>query len=153
MVAAVSLCTVVRAMGILFTLGLSLCLGLVKRSGALGGVIACIAAGSVLAVWKEPEFNPLGAFLMLLSGFCGSLRWVLTQTVLSRDNDAAQEKPNDDGEEEKTDVLHLILFLSPSAFLSALALALGFEVLPRGRLAENWGAITDADPARRGSIS
>ena len=150
LVAAVSLCTVVRAMGILFTLALSLCLRLVRFRKSLAVVIAAIACGSVLAVWKEPEFNAFGAFLMLLSGFCGSLRWVLTQTVLSTKE--GDKEAEDEEEEEKTDVLHLILFLSPSAFLSAFTLALGFEVLPRGHLASNWSAITDADPAFLGTL-
>ena len=83
MVAAVSLCTVVRASGILFTLAMSSALGLVRRSAALAAVVGLVALGSVLAVWSEPEFNALGAALMLLSAFAGSARWTLTQLVVS----------------------------------------------------------------------
>ena len=65
-----------------------------------------ICIGAALALWNEPDLNPLCAFAAFGACVCGSLRWSLTQKVL---------------QQNQYSTLNVVLFISPSATLSAFA--------------------------------
>ena len=118
MESAVSFVSVIRSMGVLATLSLSACMGLVRCNMKLLAAILVIITGSFLAVWKEPEFKFIGAVLALAALATGCIRWVFTQTVMQK---------------EKMGIVPTIFFSSPSAIASVFIMALIFE-LPRMRI-------------------
>ena len=102
----ISLVTVIKNGGIVLTLVIGIFLGLQPCSRRLLSYTLMICIGAALALWNEPDFNPLCAFAAFGACVCGSIRWSLTQKVL-------QQTP--------FSTLNVILFISPSATLSALA--------------------------------
>jgi hypothetical protein len=108
--AAVSLVVVTKTMGIVFTLSISVLLGLQKCTTTLLLLVIMIAGGSFMALWREPDFQLAGVLISALSSMCGALRWVMTQSASQR---------------EKASVQTLILFTAPAGIKSSFLFVFG----------------------------
>ena len=113
MMIPLSLYTVVKCSGIIFTFTLSAALRLAPRSWRLALVVACVAAGTTMSVWKNPSMDLVGLLMVLAATLSAVLRWVLTQVTTQQG--------------EKSGVAATILFLSPSAVLTIAPFFASFE--------------------------
>lgn len=123
--------TVIKNLGILATLFYSIIFGLQPCKIHLGVYIFMIAFGAVLALWNNPKFNMTCIILAFSAIMFGAIRWTVTQYALQR---------------EKLSILNLMLFLSPSAFLSTFIAGIAIE---KDRLVEHYNGIgsTNASPS------
>jgi hypothetical protein len=119
--AAVSLVVVTKTTGIIFTLSLSVCMGLQKCTKTLSIIVLTTAVGSFLALWKEPNFVLKGVIMAALSSICGALRWTLTQYV---------------SQKQKASVQTLIIFTAPAGVLVTFVCALLLESTTMSKLTD-----------------
>jgi hypothetical protein len=119
--AAVTLVVVTKTMGIVFTLSISVCLGLEKCTRMLVAIVTVVAVGSFMALWKEPNFVLMGVLMASGSSLCGALRWTLTQYV---------------SQKQKASVPTLILFTAPSGVVVTFICSLFIESATVGRLTD-----------------
>jgi len=119
--APVSLVVVTKTMGIVFTLSISVFLGLQQCTKMLVAIVVIVAVGSFLALWQEPDFQLMGTLMAALSSLCGAIRWSMTQSVSQR---------------EKATVPTLILFTAPAAMLVTFVLSMATETDAINRLAK-----------------
>ena len=78
--------TMVKSSTPVFVLGWAYIFKLERITLPLVGVILIIAAGELLTVYGEVEFDPSGFILCLLASVLSGLRWTLVQTLLQNLN-------------------------------------------------------------------
>ena len=115
MVSAISLVSTIRSMGIIAVFALSAFMGLLRCSKNLTAVVLVIIAGSVMAIWNEPEFNVFGSMLALGALLSGTCRWVFTQTIMQK---------------HEVGIIATIVFSAPTSIICIVAMAGIFEVSP-----------------------
>ena len=122
--------TVIKNLGIVAVLFYSIIFGLQPCKIQLGIYVFMISFGAVLALWNNPKFNMTCIVLTFTAIMFGAVRWTVTQYALQR---------------EKISILRLMLFLSPSAFLTTFLAGILIE---KDRLVEHYNASgsTNASP-------
>uniref|UniRef100_M4BW73 Sugar phosphate transporter domain-containing protein n=1 Tax=Hyaloperonospora arabidopsidis (strain Emoy2) TaxID=559515 RepID=M4BW73_HYAAE len=80
--------TVVKSGGNVWNLLFSICLGHQRPSWSLFGVIVLISSGIGLASYGSAHFVLYGFLLVLAASVIGTLRWVLTQSLLQAMEDS-----------------------------------------------------------------
>ena len=119
--AAVSLVVVTKTMGIVFTLSISVFLGLEKCTKMIIAIVIVVALGAFMALWKEPNFVWKGVVMAAGSSFCGALRWSMTQYV---------------SQKQKASVRTLIIFTAPAGVVVTFCCSLLTESDTIGKLTD-----------------
>ncbi|TYZ65828.1 hypothetical protein PybrP1_001555 [[Pythium] brassicae (nom. inval.)] len=116
--------TIVKSGGNVWNLLFSVCLGHQRPSVALFGVILLISSGIALASYGAAQFVWRGFALVLAASVIGTLRWVLTQSLLAamaNDDDATAPAA------AANRVLAVVYFISPASALGLLPIAAASE--------------------------
>lgn len=111
--------TIVKSGGNVWNLLFSICLGHQRPSWHLFGVIVLISSGIGLASYGSAHFVLDGFLLVLAASVIGTLRWVLTQSLLQ-----AMESTHG---APRNKVLAVVYYVSPASALGLLPIALVSE--------------------------
>ncbi|KAG7379506.1 hypothetical protein PHYPSEUDO_008516 [Phytophthora pseudosyringae] len=111
--------TVVKSGGNVWNLLFSICLGHQRPSWPLFGVIVLISSGIGLASYGSAHFVLYGFVLVLAASVIGTLRWVLTQSLLQAMEDSNGAPRNK--------VLAVVYYVSPASAIGLLPIALFSE--------------------------
>lgn len=93
----------------------SVCLGHQRPSYALAVVIVLISSGLMLASYGSTQFVVHGFVLVLAASVIGTLRWVLTQSLLKAMDDSTHR------------ILAVVYYISPASALGLLPIAIVTE--------------------------
>ncbi|GMF52373.1 unnamed protein product [Phytophthora fragariaefolia] len=111
--------TIVKSGGNVWNLLFSICLGHQRPSWPLFGVIVLISSGIGLASYGSAQFVLYGFVLVLAASVIGTLRWVLTQSLLQAMEDSNGPPQNK--------VLAVVYYVSPASAVGLLPIALFSE--------------------------
>ncbi|ETI53598.1 hypothetical protein F442_03489 [Phytophthora nicotianae P10297] len=111
--------TIVKSGGNVWNLLFSICLGHQRPSWPLFGVIVLISSGIGLASYGSAQFVFYGFILVLAASVIGTLRWVLTQSLLQAMEDSTGAPRNK--------VLAVVYYVSPASAIGLLPIALFSE--------------------------
>ncbi|KAK1937885.1 Solute carrier family 35 member C2 [Phytophthora citrophthora] len=111
--------TIVKSGGNVWNLLFSICLGHQRPSWPLFGVIVLISSGIGLASYGSAQFVFYGFVLVLAASVIGTLRWVLTQSLLQAMEDSNAAPRNK--------VLAVVYYVSPASAIGLLPIALFSE--------------------------
>ncbi|KAG6622850.1 Drug/Metabolite Transporter (DMT) Superfamily [Phytophthora cinnamomi] len=111
--------TIVKSGGNVWNLLFSICLGHQRPSWPLFGVIVFISSGIGLASYGSAHFVLHGFVLVLAASVIGTLRWVLTQSLLQAMEDSNGPPQNK--------VLAVVYYVSPASAVGLLPIALFSE--------------------------
>ncbi|TMW62096.1 hypothetical protein Poli38472_009589 [Pythium oligandrum] len=112
--------TIVKSGGNVWNLLFSICLGHQRPSYALFTVILLISSGIALASYGSTQFVLHGFLLVLSASIIGTLRWVLTQSLLKEMDESSNR------------ILGVVYYISPASAVGLLPIALfseGREIL------------------------
>ncbi|DAZ98664.1 TPA: hypothetical protein N0F65_008790 [Lagenidium giganteum] len=104
--------TVVKSGGNVWNLLFSIWLGHQRASFALFSVIILISSGIALASYGSTQFVMQGFLLVIAASIIGTLRWVLTQSLLA------------EMEESSNRILAVVYYISPASAVGLLPVAL-----------------------------
>lgn len=107
--------TVVKSGGNVWNLLFSIWLGHQRGSLALASVILLISSGIALASYGSTQFVVHGFLLVLAASIIGTLRWVLTQSLLKVMDESSNR------------ILAVVYYISPASAASLLPIALVSE--------------------------
>ncbi|RLN14723.1 hypothetical protein BBJ28_00015664 [Nothophytophthora sp. Chile5] len=113
--------TVVKSGGNVWNLLFSVCLGHQRPSWPLFAVIALISSGIALASYGSAQFVLRGFLLVLAASVIGTLRWVLTQSLLQAMDDGGSSNRH------RNKILAVVYYISPASALGLLPIALYSE--------------------------
>lgn len=111
--------TIVKSGGNVWNLLFSICLGHQRPSWSLFVVIVLISSGIGLASYGSAHFVLYGFVLVLAASVIGTLRWVLTQSLLQAMEDSNGPPRNK--------VLAVVYYVSPASAMGLLPIALFSE--------------------------
>ncbi|KAG7394112.1 hypothetical protein PHYBOEH_005667 [Phytophthora boehmeriae] len=111
--------TIVKSGGNVWNLLFSICLGHQRPSWPLFTVIVLISSGIGLASYGSAQFVLYGFLLVLSASIIGTLRWVLTQSLLQTMEDSNRSPRNK--------VLAVVYYVSPASALGLLPIAIFSE--------------------------
>lgn len=111
--------TIVKSGGNVWNLLFSICLGHQRPSWRLFTVIVLISSGIGLASYGSAQFVFYGFVLVLSASVIGTLRWVLTQSLL--------QAMEDSNTAPKNKVLAVVYYVSPASAIGLLPIALFSE--------------------------
>ncbi|CAH0519480.1 unnamed protein product [Peronospora belbahrii] len=111
--------TIVKSGGNVWNLVFSICMGHQRPSWSLVGVIVLISSGIGLASYGSAHFVLSGFLLVLTASVMGTLRWVLTQSLL--------QSMEDKNGAIKNKVLAVVYYVSPASAIGLLPIALFTE--------------------------
>lgn len=109
---SVTFYTIVKSSANVWNLIFSICLGHQRPSYALVVVTMLISSGIALASYGSTQFVLHGFLLVLAASMLGTLRWVLTQSLLSQ------------MEESSNRILAVVYYISPASALGLMPIAL-----------------------------